>query len=111
MAVTTAVTDLFASIYELAASVVGAVYTVVHSFVMGIVHLFAGFIGFFADIFKGVFDLVGGVGKFVTGEYIPHYHHHHLSLSPTICRFLPSFLPCLRPFQIPYPIIGDKETE
>jgi hypothetical protein len=69
MAITSAVTDLFASIYELLASFLGAVYTIVHSFVMGIFNLFAGFLAFFGDIFQGVFDIVGGVGKFVAGEF------------------------------------------
>jgi hypothetical protein len=71
MAITNAVTDLFASVYELVASFVGAAYTIVHSFVAGIANLFMGFFAFIADIFKGVFDIVGGVGKFVTGMSSP----------------------------------------
>ncbi|KAK1756480.1 hypothetical protein QBC47DRAFT_380034 [Echria macrotheca] len=70
MAVTTAVTDLFASFYELFASIVNAAWTIVHSFIMGIAGLFTGVFTFFADIFKGLFDVVGGVGKFVTGNFV-----------------------------------------
>jgi len=70
MAVTNAVTDLFASVYELFASLIGAVYTIAHSFVTGIVNLFVGFFSFFADIFQGVIDVVGGVGKFVAGNIV-----------------------------------------
>ncbi len=67
MAVTNAISDLFASVYELFASLLGAIYTIIHSFVAGIASLFVGFINFFADISKGVVDVVGGVGKFVAG--------------------------------------------
>ncbi|KAK5659612.1 hypothetical protein OQA88_816 [Cercophora sp. LCS_1] len=70
MAITTAITDLFSSVYELFASLIGAAYTIVHSFVAGIASLFAGFFAFIADIFQGVFDIVGGVGKFVTGNIV-----------------------------------------
>lgn len=68
MAITSAVSDLVASVYELFASFLGAIYTIVHSFLAGIANLFAGVFHMFADVFQGVFDLVGGVGKFIAGK-------------------------------------------
>jgi phage-related protein len=76
MAVTSAVTDLFASAYELVASLLNAAWTIVHSFIMGIAGLFTGVFTFFADIFKGLFDVVGGVGKFVTGTFFPPFAYY-----------------------------------
>ncbi|KAK4150868.1 hypothetical protein C8A00DRAFT_17659 [Chaetomidium leptoderma] len=70
MAVTNAVTDLAQSVAELLSSVVNAAYAIVHSFVSGIVGLLAGFFAFFGDLGKGVLDLAGGVGKFVTGNAV-----------------------------------------
>jgi len=81
MAVTNAITDLFKSVYELLASVLGAAYTIVHSFINGVLGLFAGFFAFVGDIGKGVFDLVGGVGKFVAGTFAPFTR----ACSPVIC--------------------------
>lgn len=73
MAITSAVSDLVASVYELFASFIGAIYTIVHSFLAGIANLFAGVFHLFADVFQGVFDLVGGVGKFVAGKSSPFH--------------------------------------
>jgi hypothetical protein len=69
MAVTSAITDLVKSVGELLSSVLGAAYAIVHSFISGLLGLFAGFFAFVGDVGKGVFDLAGGVGKFVAGMY------------------------------------------
>jgi len=68
MAITSAFTDLLKSLAELFSSVLNAAYSIVHSSVAGILGLFAGFFAFVGDIGKGVFDLVGGFGKFVVGN-------------------------------------------
>ncbi|KAH6635782.1 hypothetical protein F5144DRAFT_600573 [Chaetomium tenue] len=68
MAVTSAITDLVKSVGELLSSVFNAAYAIVHSFVSGILGLFAGFFAFVGDLGQGVFDLAGGVGKFVAGN-------------------------------------------
>jgi phage-related protein len=78
MAVTNAITDLFKSIYELFASVLGAIYHTLHSIVMAVVGLFSGFVQLVADIFQGAFDVVGGVGKFVISECIRTSKQHHV---------------------------------
>ena len=67
MAVTTAVEDLFKSVYELFASVVGTVVTLVQTFLNAILSFFSGFVNMIAQIFSGVVDVVGGVGKFIFG--------------------------------------------
>ncbi|KAH6624004.1 hypothetical protein B0J18DRAFT_427046 [Chaetomium sp. MPI-SDFR-AT-0129] len=68
MAITSAVSDLLSSIRELLASVFGTAYAVIHSFVASILGLFTGFFAFLGDLGKGVFDVAGGVGKFVAGN-------------------------------------------
>ncbi|KAL2127306.1 hypothetical protein VTI74DRAFT_10948 [Chaetomium olivicolor] len=68
MAITNAVTDLTKSVGELLSSVFDGAYTVVYSLVINVFNLFAGFFAFIGDLGKGVFDLVGGVGKFVAGN-------------------------------------------
>ncbi|KAL2170725.1 hypothetical protein VTG60DRAFT_4473 [Thermothelomyces hinnuleus] len=70
MAVTNAMTDLVKSVGELLSSVSDAAYAIVHSFVSGIVNLFAGLYAFLGDLGKGVVDLAGGVGKFVAGNAV-----------------------------------------
>ena len=80
MAVTSAVSDFVASIYELFASLLGAIYAVAHSLVMGVVHLFTGFAAFIGDMFSGVFDMVGGIAKFIGGKaaFYPPVHTHRM---------------------------------
>ncbi|KAK4041351.1 hypothetical protein C8A01DRAFT_14909 [Parachaetomium inaequale] len=68
MAVTSAITDLVKSAGELLSSVLGAAYAIVHSFISGLLGLFAGFFAFVGDVGKGVLDLAGGVGKFVAAN-------------------------------------------
>ncbi|KAK4202144.1 hypothetical protein QBC40DRAFT_277037 [Triangularia verruculosa] len=70
MAITNAVTDLISSFLELFSSLFHAVFTIAHSFIAGILGLFNGFFIFIGDIFKGVFDVVGGVGRFLAGNIV-----------------------------------------
>ncbi|KAL2148040.1 hypothetical protein VTI28DRAFT_96 [Corynascus sepedonium] len=70
MAITSAVTDLVKSVGELLSSIFGAAYAIIHSFVSSIFNLVAGFLAFVGDLGKGVFDLAGGVGKFVAGNAV-----------------------------------------
>ncbi|GAB1319853.1 hypothetical protein MFIFM68171_10063 [Madurella fahalii] len=70
MAVTSAITDLVKSVAELLSSVFGTAYTIVHSFLSGLIGLFAGFFAFIGDLTKGVFDVVGGVGRFIAGNIV-----------------------------------------
>jgi len=79
MAITTAITDLIKSFLELLESVLGSVYTIAHSFVAGIAHLFAGFFAMVGEVFGGVFDMVGGVGRFLAGVYFLPCFFSHLS--------------------------------
>ncbi|AEO68615.1 uncharacterized protein THITE_2118193 [Thermothielavioides terrestris NRRL 8126] len=71
MAVTTVLTDLAHSLGELLSSVFGTAYALVHSFVADLFGLLAGFFALANDLVRGVVDLVGGVGRFVTGETAP----------------------------------------
>lgn len=68
MAITNAITDLISSFLELFSSLFHTVFAITNSFVSGILSLFNGFFIFIGDIFKGVFDVVGGVGRFLAGK-------------------------------------------
>ncbi|KAK3940191.1 hypothetical protein QBC46DRAFT_341751 [Diplogelasinospora grovesii] len=70
MAVTSAVNDLIASVYELLASLFSGVYNIVHSIITAVLGLFTGFFTLMADVFSGVVDVVGGLGKFVAGNIV-----------------------------------------
>ncbi|KAB5531426.1 hypothetical protein GE09DRAFT_1228225 [Coniochaeta sp. 2T2.1] len=70
MAITSAINDLVASIYELFASVVGGIYSAIHAVFAAVFGLFSGFVNLFADIFKGAFDVVGGLGKFLASNIV-----------------------------------------
>lgn len=69
MAITTAISDLFSSIYELFASIIGTIYTIIASFVSAIVNFVSGIFTLSGDVVQGVVDVVGGVGKFILGTY------------------------------------------
>ena len=84
MAITSAVTDLVKSVGELLSSIFGAAYAIIHSFVSSIFNLVAGFLAFVGDLGKGVFDLAGGVGKFVAGTYM--HSMPNTFLTPFSCR-------------------------
>ena len=59
--------DFFKSIYELLASVIGTLASLVNTFINTILNFFTGILNLFSDVFKGTVDLVGGIGKFITG--------------------------------------------
>lgn len=67
MALTNAITDLFSSFYELLASIVGTIYGLISTFVMAIVNFITSIFALVGDVFKGAFDIAGGVGRFLTG--------------------------------------------
>ncbi|VUC28601.1 unnamed protein product [Clonostachys rosea] len=70
MAITTAISDLFKSFYELIASVFNAAYAVVHSTVQAVLGFITGLITLLGDITGGVIDLTSGVGKFILGNFV-----------------------------------------
>ncbi|KAH8901871.1 hypothetical protein BR93DRAFT_942027 [Coniochaeta sp. PMI_546] len=65
MSIGAAINDLFSSIYELFASVLGGIYNTIHAILAAIIGLFSGFINLIGDVFKGAVDVVGGLGKFL----------------------------------------------
>lgn len=71
MAITTAVSDLFGSFYELISSVLGAAYAIVSSLVNAVVGFVAGIFSLAGDIASGAADIAGGVGKFALGTSGP----------------------------------------
>jgi phage-related protein len=75
MAITSAVGDLFASIYELFASLFNTIYTIIHSVLSAILGFIQGFFNLITDVLSGLVDVTGGVGKFVASKFL------HLSLS------------------------------
>lgn len=71
MAITSAINDLFASIYELLASVFNTVYTIIHSILSAVLGFVQGLFNLIGDVVSGLVDVTGGVGKFVASEYPP----------------------------------------
>jgi phage-related protein len=69
MAITTAISDLFKSFYELIASVLSAAYAVVHSTVDAVLSFITGLVTLLGDITGGVIDVTSGVGKFILGMW------------------------------------------
>lgn len=63
--------DLFKSIYELFASIIGTVASVVNAFINTILGFFSGIVNLVGDVLQGAVNLVGGIGKFVTGKHCP----------------------------------------
>ncbi|KAK0383836.1 hypothetical protein NLU13_9747 [Sarocladium strictum] len=68
MAITTAISDLFASIYELFASILGTMYSLVHAVIMAFVNFVTGIFTLAGDILGGVAEMAGGVGKFLASN-------------------------------------------
>ncbi|SPJ85129.1 uncharacterized protein FTOL_10980 [Fusarium torulosum] len=68
MAITSAVSDLFASIYELFASVFNTIYTIIHSVFSAVLGFIQGFFNLISDVLSGLVDVTGGVGKFVASN-------------------------------------------
>lgn len=72
MAITSAISDLFKSFYELLASVFGTAYSIVYSAFAAVFSFINGIFTLAGDILGGFIDITTGVGKFVVGTY----HHH-----------------------------------
>ncbi|KAK7220762.1 hypothetical protein V2G26_008765 [Clonostachys chloroleuca] len=70
MTITTAISDLFKSFYELIASVLSAAYAVVHSTVDAVLGFITGLVTLLGDITGGVIDVTSGVGKFILGNFV-----------------------------------------
>ncbi|GKU01250.1 hypothetical protein FLAG1_03400 [Fusarium langsethiae] len=68
MAITSAINDLFASIYELLASVFNTVYTIIHSIFSAVLGFVQGLFNLIGDVVSGLVDVTGGVGKFVASN-------------------------------------------
>ena len=68
MAVTSAINDLFASIYELLASVFNTFYNIIHSILSAVLGFVQGVFNLISDVVSGLVDVTGGVGKFVASK-------------------------------------------
>ena len=68
MAVTSAINDLFASIYELLASVFNTFYNIIHSILSAVLSFVQGVFNLISDVVSGLVDVTGGVGKFVASK-------------------------------------------
>ncbi|EXM08875.1 hypothetical protein FOIG_01917 [Fusarium odoratissimum NRRL 54006] len=78
MAITSAISDLFSSIYELLASVFNTFYSVIHSILSAVLGFVQGLFNLIGDVVSGLVEVTGGVGKFVASEFPPSYLHHFL---------------------------------
>lgn len=65
MAVTSALGDFVASIYELLASIIGTIFKIFSTFINAIVGFFTSILTLILDVFGGLVEAAGGVGKFV----------------------------------------------
>ncbi|QUC23771.1 uncharacterized protein UV8b_08012 [Ustilaginoidea virens] len=70
MALTSAVSDLFRSIYELFASLVAAVYAAVYAVFAAAQSVVVGLATAVRDVLAQAVHLTGGVAKFVTGNFV-----------------------------------------
>ncbi|KAM0307943.1 hypothetical protein HYE67_000364 [Fusarium culmorum] len=68
MAITSAINDLFASIYELLASVFNTVYAIIHSIFSAVLGFVQGLFNLIGDVVSGLVEVTGGVGKFVASN-------------------------------------------
>lgn len=68
MAVTSAISDFVASIFELFKSVFTTAYNIVHSIFTAAFNFVSGIFNLVTDLLSGVFDVAGGIGKFVAGK-------------------------------------------
>ncbi|KAF4993613.1 hypothetical protein FGRMN_6331 [Fusarium graminum] len=68
MAITSAITDLLSSIYELFASVLNTIYTVIHSIFSAVLGFVQGLFNLVGDVLSGFVDVTGGVGKFLASN-------------------------------------------
>lgn len=69
MAITSAISDLFKSFYELLASVFGTAYAIVHSVFAAVFGFITGIFKLAGDVLGGFVDITTGVGKFIVGMY------------------------------------------
>ncbi|KAH6874552.1 hypothetical protein B0T10DRAFT_610630 [Thelonectria olida] len=70
MALTIAIEDIFKSIYELLASIIGTAYQIIHSTVSAGFSFIAGLFNLLGDFASGMAKAAGGVGKFVAGNIV-----------------------------------------
>lgn len=68
MAITTAISDFFASILELFSSVFNGAYALVHSIFTAAFNFVSGIFTLITDLLSGVIDVGEGIGKFVFGK-------------------------------------------
>ncbi|EXM08876.1 hypothetical protein NOF04DRAFT_8379 [Fusarium oxysporum II5] len=68
MAITSAISDLFSSIYELLASVFNTFYSVIHSILSAVLGFVQGLFNLIGDVVSGLVEVTGGVGKFVASN-------------------------------------------
>ena len=69
MAITSAISDLFSSIYELFASFFGAIYAVIHGAFSAVYNFIAAILSLVQNVITEAIHLTGGVGKFVASKY------------------------------------------
>ncbi|KAL1895934.1 hypothetical protein Sste5346_005033 [Sporothrix stenoceras] len=70
MSFSNAVTDLVRSIYEAIAGIFHLVFRVLHGAFSTVAHSFEAVINFVVDMVHSSVALVGGVGKFVAGNFV-----------------------------------------
>lgn len=68
MAITSAISDLFKSIYEVFASFFSAIYAVIHAAVSTVWNFILGVVNLVQSILVQAVHFTGGVGKFVASE-------------------------------------------
>lgn len=68
MAITTAISDLFRSLYELLSSVLGTAYAIVHSIFAAAFNFVNGILSLAGDIIGGFINVTEGVAKFIAGK-------------------------------------------
>jgi phage-related protein len=68
MAITTAISDIFAAVYEVIVSIFSAIFGTVEAAFSSVFGLFTSFVRMLADVSAGVVHVVGGVSNFVLGE-------------------------------------------
>ncbi|KAL2208021.1 hypothetical protein CC79DRAFT_1333842 [Sarocladium strictum] len=90
MAITTAISDLFASFYELFASIIGTMYSMVHALFSAVVNFVTGIFTLIADVLGGFVEMAGGIGKFLASKHKP------ISLI-SFLRFFFAFFCCVAP--------------
>ncbi len=95
MAFSNAITEFVRSIYEAITGAFGLVYHMLHGAIATVVHLFTSFFELIADTLNSVIALVGGVGKFITGECLYTslcFRHASLIRQETLCSWPSSSL-------------------